>query len=88
MRKYSYKILVLALASYVATVTPAYATVKLEATGPVADIAAKIQKVKEKYEDIQSKILKEKEKWTKKAEAFMNKTLGTEGAALFKEFVV
>lgn len=88
MRKYSYKILVLALASYVATVTPAYATVKLEATGPAADIVAKIQKVKEKYEDIQSKILKEKEKWTKKAEAFMNKTLGTEGAALFKEFVV
>lgn len=88
MRKYSYKILVLALASCVAIATPTHATVKLEATGPAADIAAKIQKVKEKYEDIQSKILKEKEKWTKKAEAFMNKTLGTEGAALFKEFVV
>ncbi|MBQ4400007.1 MAG: hypothetical protein II830_01785 [Alphaproteobacteria bacterium] len=88
MKKYSYKILVLALASCVAIATPTHATVKLEATGPAADIAAKIQKVKEKYEDIQSKILKEKEKWTKKAEAFMNKTLGTEGAALFHQFVV
>jgi hypothetical protein len=88
MKKYSYKILVLVLASYMVTAMPANATVKLEATGPIADILAKIEKVKEKYEDIQSKILKEKEKWTKKAEAFMEKTLGTEGAALFKQYVV
>lgn len=88
MRKYNKKILVLVLASCLLTATPSFATVKLEFTGPMADILNKIEKVKEKIEDIQSKILKEKEKWTKKAEAFMDKTLGTEGAALFKQYVV
>ena len=88
MKKYSKKILILVLASCLLTATPAFATIKLEFPGPIADLMAKIQKVKEKIEDVQSKILKEKEKWTKKAEAFMDKTLGTEGAALFKQYVV
>ena len=88
MRKYNKKILVLVLASCLLTATPSFATIKLEFTGPIADILNKIEKVKEKIEDVQSKILKEKEKWTNKAEAFMDKTLGTEGAALFKQYVV
>lgn len=88
MKKYNKKILILAAVSYLTVITPAMAVTKLEATGPAADIVNKIQRVKEKYEDIQTKILKEKEKWTKKAEAFLEKTLGTEGAALFKQYVV
>lgn len=88
MKKYNKKILILAAVSYLTVITPAMAVTKLEATGPAADIVNKIQRVKEKYEDIQTKILKEKEKWTKKAEAFLDKTLGTEGAALFKQYVV
>lgn len=88
MKKYNKKILILVAVSYLSAIAPAMAVTKLEATGPAADIVNKIQKVKEKYEDIQTKILKEKEKWTKKAEAFLDKTLGTEGAALFKQYVV
>ena len=88
MIKYNKKILILVLASCMLATTPSLATVKLEATGPAADTLNKIEKVKEKIEDVQSKVLKEKEKWTKKAEAFMDKTLGTEGAALFKQYVV
>ena len=88
MVKYNKKILILVLASCLLTATPSFATMKLEFTGPMADILNKIEKVKEKIEDVQSKILKEKEKWVKKAENFMNKTLGTEGAALFKQYVV
>lgn len=88
MKKFNQKILALILVFCTAVAPLAYATNKLEATGPAADKVSKIEKIKEKYEDIQSKVLKEKEKWTKKAEAFMNKTLGTEGAALFKQYVV
>ncbi|MBR1601605.1 MAG: hypothetical protein IJ677_08535 [Alphaproteobacteria bacterium] len=88
MKKYNKKVLILIAVSYLLSVAPAMAVTKLEATGPAADVVNKIQRVKEKLEDIQSKILKEKEKWTKKAEAFMDKTLGTEGAALFKHYVV
>ena len=88
MKKYNKKILILVAVSYLSVTAPAMAVTKLEATGPAADIVNKIQKVKEKFEDIQTKIMKEKEKWTKKAEAFLDKTLGTEGAALFKQYVV
>lgn len=88
MKKYNKKISILVLVSCLLTATPSFATIKLEFTGPLADMLNKIEKTKEKIEDIQSKILKEKEKWTKNAEAYMDKTLGTEGAALFKMYVV
>lgn len=88
MKKCRKNFLVIVIASYMLAISPAFAVTKLEATGPLADIVAKIQKVKEKIEDVQTKILREKEKWTKKAEQILDNTLGTEGAYLFKEFVV
>lgn len=88
MKNLNKKILALAFISYVAMITPAFAVIKLEATGPAADSLNKIEHYKEKYEDIQSKVLKEKEKWTKKVNGFLENTLGTEGAALFNEYVV
>lgn len=88
MKKYSKNFLAIVIVSCVLTSSPASAITKLEATGPAADVVAKIQKVKEKIEDIQTKIMREKEKWTKKANSFLDKTTGTEGAALFKKYVV
>ena len=67
MEKYSKNFLAIVIVSCVLTSSPALAVTKLEATGPAADVVAKIQKVKEKIEDIQTKIMREKEKWTKKA---------------------
>ena len=59
MIKYNKNFLILVLASCMLASTPSLATVKLEATGPAADKLNKIEKVKEKIEDVQSKILKE-----------------------------
>lgn len=88
MSSYSKRFLTLVLVSYLAMISPAFAISKLDFTGPLADVKETISKIQDKIENIQTRILEEKEKWTKKAEAFLNKNLGTEGAALFKSYVV
>ena len=87
MGKNKQKFLILAVTFCWIVTRPVWAITKLEATGPAADIVNKIEKIKEKYEDIESKVMQEKEKLTKKAEALLDKTVGTEGAALFKSYV-
>ena len=87
MGKYKQKILILAVTFCWIVAKPADAVMKLEATGPAADVINKIEKIKEKYEDIQSKVMREKERLSKKADALLDKTVGTEGAALFRSYV-
>lgn len=88
MKKYNKSFLAIVTISCFLTISQARAVTKLEATGPAADVIAKIQKIKEKIEDTQTAILREKEKLTKQAKDFMGGAFGTEGAALFKEYVV
>lgn len=87
MGKYKQKILILVVTFCWIVIKPVWAITKLEATGPAADVVNKIEKIKEKYEDIESKVMQEKERLTKKAESLLDKTVGTEGAALFKSYV-